>query len=215
MKIAIAGKGGVGKSTATVWLGDWLARQGKEVLLVDANRPLLLRRISRPLPRVHGAEPQRPRLVVEPVTPEWDALRAPSQERVVLLDLPGGVSGLSAERCALLDALLILTEPSRVSLCIAEHIARFAAQYGLSDAVLAVNRAAPGTVLPAQPDLPELPPCVGTFPVLDSLTSRQFDTMSVLCLPEQRLLDSICSRIMAALRHSREPIAENAPLPGT
>ena len=42
MKIAIAGKGGVGKTTLCAWLGDCLARQGKDVLLVDADTALSL-----------------------------------------------------------------------------------------------------------------------------------------------------------------------------
>lgn len=42
MKIAIAGKGGVGKTTVTAWLGDYLARSGKDVWMVDADTALSL-----------------------------------------------------------------------------------------------------------------------------------------------------------------------------
>jgi len=42
MKLAIAGKGGVGKTSLTVWLGDYLARQGEEVILLDADTALSL-----------------------------------------------------------------------------------------------------------------------------------------------------------------------------
>lgn len=42
MKIAFAGKGGVGKTTLCAWLGDYLARQGHDVLLVDADTALSL-----------------------------------------------------------------------------------------------------------------------------------------------------------------------------
>lgn len=42
MKIAIAGKGGVGKTTITAWFGDYLARCGKNVWLVDADTALSL-----------------------------------------------------------------------------------------------------------------------------------------------------------------------------
>lgn len=42
MKLAIAGKGGVGKTSLTAWLGDYLARSGKEVWLVDADTALSL-----------------------------------------------------------------------------------------------------------------------------------------------------------------------------
>jgi CO dehydrogenase maturation factor len=42
MKIAIAGKGGVGKTSLAVWIGDYLARQGEEVWLLDADTALSL-----------------------------------------------------------------------------------------------------------------------------------------------------------------------------
>lgn len=42
MKLAMAGKGGVGKTSFTAWLGDWLARQGRDVWLVDADTALSL-----------------------------------------------------------------------------------------------------------------------------------------------------------------------------
>lgn len=42
MKIAVAGKGGVGKTSITAWLGDYLARRGEEVWLVDADTALSL-----------------------------------------------------------------------------------------------------------------------------------------------------------------------------
>lgn len=42
MKIAFAGKGGVGKTTLCAWLGDHLARLGHDVMLVDADTALSL-----------------------------------------------------------------------------------------------------------------------------------------------------------------------------
>ncbi|MFP4110533.1 MAG: AAA family ATPase [Desulfonatronovibrio sp.] len=42
MKLAFAGKGGVGKTTITAWLGDYLARRGHDVLMVDADTALSL-----------------------------------------------------------------------------------------------------------------------------------------------------------------------------
>ena len=42
MKLAVAGKGGVGKTSLTVWLADYLARRGEEVWLVDADTALSL-----------------------------------------------------------------------------------------------------------------------------------------------------------------------------
>jgi len=42
MKLAVAGKGGVGKTTITAWLADFLARRGEDVWLVDADTALSL-----------------------------------------------------------------------------------------------------------------------------------------------------------------------------
>jgi CO dehydrogenase maturation factor len=42
MKLAVAGKGGVGKTSLTVWLGDYLARRGEDVWLIDADTALSL-----------------------------------------------------------------------------------------------------------------------------------------------------------------------------
>jgi len=42
LKLAVAGKGGVGKTTLTAWMGDYLARQGRDTWLVDADTALSL-----------------------------------------------------------------------------------------------------------------------------------------------------------------------------
>jgi CO dehydrogenase maturation factor len=42
MKLAVAGKGGVGKTSVTAWVGDYLARSGEDVWLVDADTALSL-----------------------------------------------------------------------------------------------------------------------------------------------------------------------------
>ncbi|MFO7727009.1 MAG: ArsA-related P-loop ATPase [Desulfonatronovibrio sp.] len=42
MKLAFAGKGGVGKTTIAAWLGDYLARSGHDVWMVDADTALSL-----------------------------------------------------------------------------------------------------------------------------------------------------------------------------
>lgn len=42
MKLAFAGKGGVGKTSLCAWTADWLARSGHDVWLVDADTALSL-----------------------------------------------------------------------------------------------------------------------------------------------------------------------------
>ncbi|QJB57442.1 ArsA-related P-loop ATPase [Pseudodesulfovibrio sp. zrk46] len=46
MKIAFAGKGGVGKTSLTSWIADWLARNGHDVWMVDADTALSLGQAS-------------------------------------------------------------------------------------------------------------------------------------------------------------------------
>lgn len=46
MKIAFAGKGGVGKTSFTAWTADWLARHGHNVWMVDADTALSLGQAS-------------------------------------------------------------------------------------------------------------------------------------------------------------------------
>ncbi|SKA71541.1 ArsA-related P-loop ATPase [Desulfobaculum bizertense] len=46
MKIAFAGKGGVGKTSLTAWVADWLACNGQDVWMVDADTALSLGQAS-------------------------------------------------------------------------------------------------------------------------------------------------------------------------
>ncbi|WP_320006582.1 ArsA-related P-loop ATPase [Maridesulfovibrio sp.] len=46
MKIAFAGKGGVGKTSLTAWVADWLARNGHNVWMVDGDTALSLGQAS-------------------------------------------------------------------------------------------------------------------------------------------------------------------------
>lgn len=46
MKLAFAGKGGVGKTTLTSWMADWLARTGHNVWMIDADTALSLGQAS-------------------------------------------------------------------------------------------------------------------------------------------------------------------------
>ncbi|HAS90360.1 MAG TPA: carbon monoxide dehydrogenase [Desulfovibrio sp.] len=46
MKLAFAGKGGVGKTSITSWMADWMARRGQNVWLIDADTALSLGQAS-------------------------------------------------------------------------------------------------------------------------------------------------------------------------
>ncbi|MFV0420844.1 ArsA-related P-loop ATPase [Oleidesulfovibrio sp.] len=46
MKLAFAGKGGVGKTSITAWMADWLARCGRDVWMIDADTALSLGQAS-------------------------------------------------------------------------------------------------------------------------------------------------------------------------
>ncbi len=46
MKLAFAGKGGVGKTSITSWMADWLARNGHNVWMIDADTALSLGQAS-------------------------------------------------------------------------------------------------------------------------------------------------------------------------
>jgi CO dehydrogenase maturation factor len=70
MKIAVAGKGGVGKTTITAWLGDYLARLGKTVWMVDADTALSLGQASGLMrPELPEALSRRKDLLQERVRP--------------------------------------------------------------------------------------------------------------------------------------------------
>ena len=70
MKIAVSGKGGVGKTTMTAWLGDYLARQGHNVWLVDADTALSLEQAcGLDMAALPIALSQRPELVQERIRP--------------------------------------------------------------------------------------------------------------------------------------------------
>ncbi|MDD4700835.1 MAG: P-loop NTPase [Desulfovibrio sp.] len=70
MKIAVSGKGGVGKTTMTAWLGDYLARQGHNVWLVDADTALSLgQACGLDMAEMPTALSQRPDLVQERIRP--------------------------------------------------------------------------------------------------------------------------------------------------
>ena len=257
MKIAFAGKGGVGKTTIAAWMADYMARAGHNVWLVDADTALSLGVASGlapealPVPLV-----QRKDLLEEYIgagvlslTPDVSALpeqlavalpdsQAPLVEGAtergrkqllvmgtvtsagggcaceanallkallahliydskdyVLVDLEAGVEHLGRGTVASVDRLVIVSEPSLRSLETASHIGTLAAELGLHDQILILNRCNEGEVtLPEQLELPERRYFSGD---LAGLRAKMLSDGSVLDLPEQETIDALMASLLA------------------
>lgn len=135
MKLAFAGKGGAGKTTLTAWLGDFLARSGENVWLVDADTALSLGQASGllraelPVPLIERKDLIEERIratgdTLLNLTPEVSDLpealsvplhlgatpfagKEPGQKRLLLMGAVNSAgSGCACEANALLKALL-------------------------------------------------------------------------------------------------------------
>ncbi len=126
MKLAVAGKGGVGKTTIAAWLGDHLARQGRDVWLVDADTALSLGAAMGlapgdiPAPLIADADLIRSRVGTGMISltpevadlPERLSVRAGLARLLVMGSVAGAGGGCACEANALLKALvahLVLT----------------------------------------------------------------------------------------------------------
>jgi CO dehydrogenase maturation factor len=120
MKLAVAGKGGVGKTSVTAWLGDYLARRGEDVWLVDADTALSLGQAlglpekDIPTPLVQNTELIRERVGegfirlnpdVEDL-PERLARKVGNLRLLVMGSIAGAGGGCACSANALLKALL-------------------------------------------------------------------------------------------------------------
>ena len=254
MKIAFAGKGGVGKTTLCAWLGDYLARQGHDVILVDADTALSLGQASGlepdelpiplsaredlirqrigsgylslnpdvsdlpeglsvdlPLCASDGQRPGRKRLLtMGSITGAGDGCACAANallkavlahlvlqgDRYVLVDLEAGGEHLGRGTVAGVDALVVVSEPSRRSLETAARVGALAGELGLTRQVLAINR---GVGEPELPDMTGLPKTVVHLPILPSLVERQLTRSSVLNLADGLAVDVACSRLLGLI----------------
>lgn len=256
MKIAFAGKGGVGKTSLAAWTGDWLARNGKNVWLVDADTALSLGQASglsvEELPdplicredlvreRIHaggflnlnpdvgdlpdelavdlplvgepvpGVTPGRKRLLVMGAVTnagggcacDANALLKALLAHIVmdsddwvLVDLEAGVEHLGRGTVTHVDGLVVVSEPSMRSLQTGAEVGRMAADLGLPNQALVVNRYLGGE----PPKLNGLPEWSLTIPPLDGLIGRQMTDASVLGLPEAEVLDKTVETLLSKL----------------
>ena len=249
MKIAFAGKGGVGKTTLAAWTADLLAGQGHDVWMVDADTALSLGQASGldrdalPVPLIQREDLVRERIGsgILNLNPAVDDLperlsvpvpgRGPGRKRLlvmgtvagagggcacganallkallshlvldrgewVIVDLEAGVEHLGRGTVAAVDALVVVSEPSRRGLDTAAGIGTLAADLELTNQALAMNRFAGGAV----PEIPGLPPLVVSIPALDGLAQRQLTDSDVLGLPEQEQVDALVMQLLNSLR---------------
>lgn len=256
MKLAFAGKGGVGKTSVTAWVADWLARRGHNVWMIDADTALSLGQASGLSPmdlpepliarqdlvreRIHeggflnlnpdvddlpeslavelpiaaeplpGITPGRKRLLVMGALTNagggcacdanalLKALLAHvvmDSDDCVLVDLEAGVEHLGRGTVTHVDGLVVVSEPSMRSFQTAADVGRMAAELGLKNQALIINRYMGGT----PPELPHLPAWRATIPPLPGLIERQMSDGSVLALPEAQELDAVVEALLRQL----------------
>lgn len=196
MKLAVAGKGGVGKTTLAALLAQTYADAGRDVLAVDADpSPCLAQALGFPAELRAGLKPIaamadliRERTGAEPGTyggfftlnprvddlpdrfsirhrgvrllemggvekggsgcicPESALLKTLfthllfRQDEVLILDMYAGVEHLGRATADFVDAMLVVTEPTRRSLATAAQIARLAHDIGLTRLWLVGNK---------------------------------------------------------------------------
>jgi CO dehydrogenase maturation factor len=232
-----------------VWLGDYLARRGEDVWLVDADTSLSLGpALGLSSDDVPAPLVQKRRLIEERVgtggfinmNPRVDDLIpslakdvrnmhllvmgtiagagggcgcAPNAllkamlahlilqtEQWILVDLEAGVEHLGRGTISSVDGLVVVSEPSVRGLQTASQISRYAADLGLKNQALVLNRADASFSLPDSIPLPSL---AASFPPYASLQKQQQTTSSVLDLPEGGEIDALCASVLEVIQGAR------------
>ncbi len=249
MKIAFAGKGGVGKTTLAAWTANYLAGRKKNVWLVDADTALSLGRAmaidkeNLPVPLIQrrdiiekrigngiihlnptvedlpeklaveipGVLPGRQRLLVMGTVTNAgggcacaaNALLKALLSHIVLernewavVDLEAGVEHLGRGTVAGVDALVIVTEPSKRGLETALTISAIAAELGLNRQILVVNRCQETDIVMSQ----EFPQKRLFIPFIKGLAERQLTDPSVLGLPEEQQINHYIERMLELIK---------------
>jgi chromosome partitioning protein len=125
-KILVASsKGGCGKTTIATNLAAHFAQEGKNTVLVDADRQGSSQRWAEKRAGLPGAV-----LAISGLRPNWEN-KIPEDAERVIIDGPAGIrAGELAELMAGVDALLIPVLPSRIDLEASETFLREIANLG-------------------------------------------------------------------------------------
>lgn len=130
MRIAIAGKGGTGKTTIAGTLARVLARREREVLAIDADtNPNLGNVLGIPAARVQ-----------EIVSLPRNLMERAANDRHVIVDMEAGLEHLSRGTGRHVSRLVAVLEPYYRSMETARNVAALAHELGIADVVVVANK---------------------------------------------------------------------------
>lgn len=255
MKIAVSGKGGVGKSTVTAALAFTLARNGEQVLAVDADPDAnLASALGIPGDAQRGIVTiARHRALIEERTgaklegygaifslnpevadiagryayrlgnvsllvlgaaerggggcacPENTLLKALvnhlvlRRDETLLMDMEAGIEHLGRATAMGIDTLLVVTEPGQRSVDTVRRIQRMAAEIGIADLRLVLNRVRGGDeerfLRESLPDIPVL----GSVPFREEFLAGDRDGVSVMDVMDP-ITEALFSEMAARLQ---------------
>jgi len=162
MKLAVSGKGGVGKTTFSALLIRTLDAQGKRVLAIDADpdanlaSALGIPDAEKIVPIAEMKDLIFERTEAQPGTiggffklnPKVDDLPDSAlmlhivlaRDEVVVMDMEAGIEHLGRATASAVDKLIVVVEPGRRSMDTAGHIKKLASEIGLKNIVLVGNK---------------------------------------------------------------------------
>ena len=170
MKLAVSGKGGVGKTTFASLMIRTLNAEGKRVLAIDADpdanlaaglgiadsdkivpiaemEDLIFERTGAKPGSIGGYFKLNPKVDGSGcICPESALLRALvmhivlARDEVVVMDMEAGIEHLGRATAKAVDKLIVVVEPGRRSIDTAEHIRKLAGEIGLDHIAVVGNK---------------------------------------------------------------------------